>query len=191
MPRPIGLAQGPSAAIEERLTSGVSRQLIDDCAVHPHLLVRRAACQIRDVNQPPSFRSDRAAGQGGVDDPGDQLVASGQQVAVGVDRGGDGLVTESGLDVRQRRAAGDQPGDVRVTQVVESERRDAFLRQRLDELAPHVGVEVAVVQRQPVRVVKTKSSAVLPLVRRASTSATAGEIVIVRRDFGVFGFPRW
>ncbi len=46
------------------------------------------------------------------------------QVAVGVDRGGDGLVTESCLDVRQRSPSGDQPGDVGMTEIVKPERRD-------------------------------------------------------------------
>ena len=97
-----------------------------------------------------SLRADRPPGQGGVDDPGDQLVPSRQQVAVGVDGRGDRLVAQSCLDVRQRGAAGDEPGDVGVAEVVEPERRDALGRERLHQLAPDVGVEVAVVQRQPV-----------------------------------------
>jgi hypothetical protein len=44
--------------------------------------------------------SDAAAGEGGVDDRGDQLVASGEQVAVGVDGRGDRLVAQARLNVR-------------------------------------------------------------------------------------------
>jgi hypothetical protein len=50
-------------------------------------------------------------------------------VTVGVDRGRDRLVPESGLDVWQWRAAGDQPRDMGVPQIVEPERGYALGRE--------------------------------------------------------------
>jgi hypothetical protein len=77
-----------------------------------------------------------------------------------------------------------------VSQVVEPERRDAPGRERLHQLAPDVGVEVAVVQQRPWRVMNTKSSGAFSAICRANAAATTGEIEMVRRDLAVFGLPR-
>src|SRR5918995_1576872 len=83
-----------------------------------------------------------------VDYPRDQFVTCWQEMTVGVDRCGDRLVAEPGLDVWQRSPAGDQPRDMGVPQIMEPERRYVFRRHRAHKLPPYVGVEVAVVQRK-------------------------------------------
>ena len=57
-------------------------------------------------------------------------------------------MAKPGLDVRKRSTAGNQPRDMGVPQIVKPERCHVFRRHRDHQLPPHVGVEVAVVQRQ-------------------------------------------
>lgn len=80
-----------------------------------------------------------------------RFAAGGQQLPVGVDRGGYRLVAEPGLDMRQRRSAGDEPRHVRVPEVMEAERRHTQLLDHAHQRRPDALVEVGVVQGQPGR----------------------------------------
>jgi hypothetical protein len=95
------------------------------------------------------------------------------------------------LDVWQRRTAGDQPRDMGVPQIMEPQRREPLGRYCGHQLPPHVRVEVPVVQR-PARPASEQEvvsrSALNPLLEQRGHGRA---IVMVRRDRGVFGCPRW
>jgi hypothetical protein len=57
-------------------------------------------------------------------------------------------MAKPGLDVGQRRTAGDQPCDMGVPKIVEPKWSEPLGRHCGHKLPPYMGVEVAVVQRQ-------------------------------------------
>ena len=135
-------------------------------------------------------RADNAARKRGVDDPGDEFVTGGEQVTLCVDRGGDGLVAQPRVAVRQRSAPSDKPGHVGVAEIVELEWRDASAASAVINLRQTCVWKSPLCSGRSLRVVKTKSLGTLPSIRRARAEATDGEIEMVRRDFGVLRLPR-